>query len=127
MSGAREQRIVHIVVFRAESDQAADAAAAELETLVSLDTLEALTVERDLGLHPPAYDLALLTAHQDAEQLARFRQDPRHLSVVESLAALVPVRATVDLAVTDSLTSILNMICEQNRDNEAEQNRDQHA
>lgn len=127
MSGAREQQVVHVVVFRAESDEAADAAAAQLKTLASLDTLEALTVERDLGLHPPAYDLALLTAHRDAEQLARFRQDPRHLSVVESLDTLVPIRATVDLAVTDSLTSILNTISEQNRDNEAEQNRDHHA
>lgn len=129
MAGIVNEQVVHIVVFRAESAEAADAAEAALASLASLDTLESLTVERDLGLHPPAYDLALLTVHRDAEQLRRFREDPGHLSVVRTIAELVPGRATVDLAVTDSLHTILHTIraadgvsvsggrAEQNRDN----------
>jgi len=104
------EQIVHIVLFSADNAQDAEAAARALAGMASLDTVETLTVERNLGLHPPAYDLMLLTTHRDAEQLRRFRDDPGHRSVVETIADLVPRRATVDLAVTDSLASSLHTI-----------------
>ena len=96
MSGIR-----HVVMFKAHRREDVESIVALLESLAELPSVRHLDVERDLGLHPPAFHLVFITDHAGDAELAEFRADPRHLEVVAQLKALVAERATVDYRLAD--------------------------
>jgi hypothetical protein len=86
----------HLVAFRVPDPANLDELLRLLETMKTMDGVRSHQVERDLGLHPPAYDVLLITEHDSEGALAAFRADPRHTAVAKQLSEISDSRVTID-------------------------------
>lgn len=89
--------ITHIVLFRASDRSLADELESEVAALGALAGVSRFSVQRDIGLHTRAYDVALITEHTDDRALAQFRADPAHHAAVTRINHLSDSRASIDL------------------------------
>lgn len=93
-------RVRHLVAFRVPEKIDVERVIEILGTFSEMDGVASARVERDLGVHPPAYQVLLVTEHESVDELARFRRDPAHTAAAEKLTALADSRVTVDHSIT---------------------------
>lgn len=86
----------HLVAFRVPDARNLEGVIDILRTFTDMDGVSSMRVERDLGLHPRAYDVLLVSEHDSVEDLARFRRDPEHLLAADRLSELADARVTID-------------------------------
>ena len=94
-------RIRHLVMFRVPEQRNLAEVESILEGFDRFAGVLSVRVERDLGFHPPAWDLLLVTEHADADALWEFRADPAHKAAALILSELSDARATIDHKVQD--------------------------
>jgi hypothetical protein len=98
--------IRHIVLFRLASDDEAqrrDDAHGIAERLEALETqiagIRSIRVDRDLGLVPGHWDVALVSEHDDNAALEAYQVHPAHKEAAAFIASVISDRAVVDYSV----------------------------
>ena len=91
----------HVVMFRLADQGDVDEAILRLRGLAGrIPTLDSIEVGRDANRGPAAYDLVLVSRHDDQDALRAYAEHPIHLEVVAWMKSRVTDRAVVD---TDDL------------------------
>ena len=98
--------IRHLVLFKirgdseSERDQLRQELSELLESLrVSVPVVMDLQVHQNAGDHPLNWDIAFTTDFADVEELARYRDHPEHLKIVDVLDHYVSERAALDYSI----------------------------
>lgn len=91
--------ITHVVLFRFRDPADAVAGTDRLRALGGVvPALRSIRVGTNGNTGPNAFDVVLVTEHDDLGQLAAYQADPAHREVTDWLASRVTDRAVVDSA-----------------------------
>lgn len=91
--------ITHVVLFRFRDPADVASATDRLRALGGVvPALRSIRVGTNGNTGPNAFDVVLVTEHDNADQLAAYQADPAHRAVADWLASRVTDRAVVDSA-----------------------------